>query len=183
MINNDLVWTRCDAAMPDPSQECYWHRYCGLTVTDTWTGVAQGDADHHIALWDYEWAPFKGVKQVIVMRKDLNMRKGKMVAQGAHASMKDLVGRYWSGQLRNAPMDDASILWYGGTFRKICCYVNSEAELDDLYVRAIRAGTRAHMIIDNGATEFNGVKTKTCLAIGPHFDDAFAGLTDTLPLL
>jgi PTH2 family peptidyl-tRNA hydrolase len=28
------------------------------------------------------------VKQVIVMRKDLNMRKGKMVAQGAHASMK-----------------------------------------------------------------------------------------------
>ena len=26
-------------------------------------------------------------KQVIVLRKDLNMRKGKMVAQGAHASM------------------------------------------------------------------------------------------------
>ena len=26
-------------------------------------------------------------KQVIVIRKDLNMRKGKMVAQGAHASM------------------------------------------------------------------------------------------------
>lgn len=28
------------------------------------------------------------VKQVIVIRKDLNMRKGKMIAQGAHASMK-----------------------------------------------------------------------------------------------
>ncbi len=27
-------------------------------------------------------------KQMIVLRKDLNMRKGKMVAQGAHASMK-----------------------------------------------------------------------------------------------
>jgi PTH2 family peptidyl-tRNA hydrolase len=27
-------------------------------------------------------------KQVIVMRKALNMRKGKMIAQGAHASMK-----------------------------------------------------------------------------------------------
>ncbi len=27
-------------------------------------------------------------KQVIVLRKDLNMRKGKMVAQGAHASMR-----------------------------------------------------------------------------------------------
>ena len=31
-------------------------------------------------------------KQVIVLRKDLNMRKGKMVAQGAHASMAALLG-------------------------------------------------------------------------------------------
>ncbi|MFW6312039.1 MAG: peptidyl-tRNA hydrolase [Nanoarchaeota archaeon] len=29
----------------------------------------------------------KAPKQVIIIRKDLNMRKGKMVAQGAHASM------------------------------------------------------------------------------------------------
>ena len=31
------------------------------------------------------------VKQVIIMRKDLCMRKGKMIAQGAHASMKVIV--------------------------------------------------------------------------------------------
>ena len=30
-------------------------------------------------------------KQVIVMRKDLNMRKSKMIAQGAHGSMKVLL--------------------------------------------------------------------------------------------
>lgn len=28
------------------------------------------------------------VKRVIVLRKDLNMRKGKMVSQGAHAALK-----------------------------------------------------------------------------------------------
>ena len=28
------------------------------------------------------------MKQVIILRKDLNMRKGKMVAQGAHASIE-----------------------------------------------------------------------------------------------
>lgn len=28
------------------------------------------------------------VKQVIVMRKDLNMCKGKMISQGSHASLK-----------------------------------------------------------------------------------------------
>jgi peptidyl-tRNA hydrolase len=33
----------------------------------------------------------KESKQVIVMRKDLNMRKGKMVAQGAHASLKAVI--------------------------------------------------------------------------------------------
>lgn len=31
------------------------------------------------------------VKQVIVMRKDLNMRRGKQIAQGAHASMAALL--------------------------------------------------------------------------------------------
>jgi PTH2 family peptidyl-tRNA hydrolase len=39
------------------------------------------------------------------------------------------------------------------------------------------------MIEDNGATEFNGVKTKTCCAIGPHSDEKFEGVTDHLPLL
>jgi peptidyl-tRNA hydrolase len=29
----------------------------------------------------------RDVKQLIVMRTDLNMRKGKMIAQGAHASI------------------------------------------------------------------------------------------------
>ena len=32
-------------------------------------------------------------KQMIVLRKDLNMRKGKMIAQGAHASLKVLLDR------------------------------------------------------------------------------------------
>ena len=33
------------------------------------------------------------VKQIIVIRKDLKMRKGKMCAQAAHASMKVLLDR------------------------------------------------------------------------------------------
>jgi PTH2 family peptidyl-tRNA hydrolase len=39
------------------------------------------------------------------------------------------------------------------------------------------------MIEDNGATEFNGVKTKTCCAIGPAIEEKFVGITDHLPLL
>lgn len=36
----------------------------------------------------------RNVKQVIVMRKDLNMRKGKMIAQGAHASVDALLSLF-----------------------------------------------------------------------------------------
>jgi PTH2 family peptidyl-tRNA hydrolase len=35
-------------------------------------------------------------KQVIIIRKDLNMRKGKMIAQGAHASMKAIFDLMWN---------------------------------------------------------------------------------------
>ena len=33
----------------------------------------------------------KEIKQVIVLRKDLNMRKGKMVAQGGHAILAAII--------------------------------------------------------------------------------------------
>ena len=36
----------------------------------------------------------RAVKQVIVMRKDLNMRKGKMIAQGSHASVDALLSLF-----------------------------------------------------------------------------------------
>jgi len=48
-------------------------------------------------------------KQVIVMRKDLGMRKGKMIAQGAHASLEvllqagDLDAEHGSFTLRTWP--------------------------------------------------------------------------------
>ena len=35
----------------------------------------------------------KEPKQVIVMRKDLNMRKGKIISQGSHVSMKVFLDR------------------------------------------------------------------------------------------
>ena len=38
------------------------------------------------------------VKQVIVMRKDLKMRRGKEIAQGAHASMAFLAKKALAGQ-------------------------------------------------------------------------------------
>jgi PTH2 family peptidyl-tRNA hydrolase len=134
-------------------------------------------------------------KQVIVVRKDLNMRKGKMCAQASHASMSFLTKaggvvdvphsmygmKFQTGDLLGHA--DEMDHWLNNSFKKIVCSVNSEAELIDLHVKAISLGLVSHLITDNGATEFNGIPTKTCLAIGPHWDEKFENLTSHLPLL
>lgn len=73
--------------------------------------------------------------------------------------------------------------WLENSFKKVVCSVDSEEALVALHEKAITLGLVSHLVTDNGATEFNGVPTKTCLAIGPHWDDKFIDLTNHLPLL
>jgi PTH2 family peptidyl-tRNA hydrolase len=123
------------------------------------------------------------VKQVIVMRKDLRMRKGKIASQAAHASMKVLLeqGSPHEGYYR-IPMTPYISEWLGGIFTKICLAVNSEEELDEIYRQAKEACLPVAMIVDNGTTVFNGIKTKTCLAIGPMESEDIDEITGKLSL-
>lgn len=133
-------------------------------------------------------------KQIIVMRKDLNMRRGKQIAQGSHASMAFLTKGMELFQSNDGYEFATDIIygielieeinhWLQNSFRKICVYVNSEEELVAVHQKALDSGLVSHMIEDNGLTEFNGVKTLTCCAIGPHYDEKFEGITNHLPLL
>jgi PTH2 family peptidyl-tRNA hydrolase len=133
-------------------------------------------------------------KQIIVMRKDLNMRKGKMIAQGSHASMAFITrnswiscpknGTYWFNGPQLQPDFAREVNhWLNHSFRKITVYVNSKEELLAVYDKAEEAGLIAYLVTDNGATEFHGVPTLTCCAIGPHLEEKFEGITDHLPLL
>ena len=105
------------------------------------------------------------------MRKDLNMRKGKMISQGAHASMAVILnmGTRISDRFNIDPLPQATKEWLNGSFTKITVYVNSEQELLDVYAKAEAAGTPCAIIKDAGRTEFNGVPTLTCCAIGPDY--------------
>lgn len=128
-------------------------------------------------------------KQVIVIRKDLNMRKGKLAAQAAHAATAAVLHNlarvllyklmYKLGIKASNPL----FHWVNGNFTKICVSVNSEAELDTIYNLAKERGISAYMIVDKGVTEFNNVPTKTCLSIGPAYNAAFIGVTSYLPLM
>lgn len=127
------------------------------------------------------------------MRNDLNMRKGKMVAQGAHASMKVFFDRGDVGRNRAASDPDGWVLsvkltelmkqWVEGRFTKVCARAESEAELIELYEKALAAGLPCAMIEDAGLTEFNGVVTKTCIAIGPDDPAKIDTITGHLKLL
>lgn len=124
-------------------------------------------------------------KQVIVLRKDLNMRKGKMVAQGSHASLAvftKLVQRPYESEM-TIPLTEAMQEWLNDSFRKICVSVNSEKELRDIYEQAEKAGLPCSLMLDNGLTEFGGVPTYTAVAVGPAKDEDINPITGSLPLL
>jgi PTH2 family peptidyl-tRNA hydrolase len=119
------------------------------------------------------------VKQVIVIRNDLNMRKGKMVAQGAHASCSFMSFKLQSGQKLTKEEEQ----WLHGSFAKVCVQCDSEEQLMEIYQQAKDDMLTVHLITDSGRTEFNGVPTKTCLAIGPHAKGKIDKITGSLKLL
>jgi peptidyl-tRNA hydrolase, PTH2 family len=124
------------------------------------------------------------IKQVIVMRHDLKMRRGKQIAQGAHASMSFLTRKLQSRS--SICMDDFSPneqIWIMGSFAKVCVRCNSEEELIGFHDKAMEMGLEVHLITDSGRTEFHGQPTRTCLAIGPDDASKIDQVTGHLELL
>jgi PTH2 family peptidyl-tRNA hydrolase len=132
-------------------------------------------------------------KQVIVVRKDLNMRKGKIAAQVAHAAMLFLVKDAQVVKIVTAEdnkpwrlsrgITDVQRAWLQGLFTKVVVSVNSEAELQDVIAKGRQGGLVVHAVYDSGLTEFHGVTTLTCAAFGPDLPTALEAVTGGLPLL
>ena len=124
------------------------------------------------------------VKQVIVIRRDLKMRRGKEIAQGAHASMMFLSLMVQQRLLDGGrtQMSPAQQEWIMGRFTKVCVQVPDEAALLAVAEEARKAGLECHVVTDAGLTEFGGVPTNTCLAIGPDEADKIDMVTGKLQL-
>jgi PTH2 family peptidyl-tRNA hydrolase len=125
------------------------------------------------------------VKQVIVMRKDLNLSKGRLVTQGAHASIAFLTNKMKNNlsspeALWWVNLSQAEKEWIYGTFYKICVGVDSEKELLDIGYNAVMIGLSVKYI-----EETNGFDkpTITCLAIGPDYSSKIDPVTKHLKLL
>lgn len=114
------------------------------------------------------------IKQVILIRKDLTMRRGKEIAQGSHASMAFLSEQLLqsgidesNSQSFTVKLSDIEKAWLSKGMAKVCLRVNSEQELLEYHQKALDAGLGSHLIQDSGRTEFKGQPTYTACAIGP----------------
>ena len=135
-------------------------------------------------------------KMMIVMRRDLKMRKGKIAAQAGHACIDAVLmalskeGRMNDFEItadglslkqiekESTPLSD----WFLYGCAKVCVYVDGEDALLEIAKKAEDRGIIASVITDAGMTEFHGQPTKTCLALEPLPAGVADELTGALPL-
>ena len=111
-------------------------------------------------------------KQVILVRKDLKLPKGKMAAQSAHAA------------LDAALKSDKRVMqdWLSEGGKKIVLAVADEKELLKHFSVAKDAGLPASLIIDAGHTVVAPL-TKTCAGIGPAEERKIDAITGHLKMI
>jgi PTH2 family peptidyl-tRNA hydrolase len=122
-------------------------------------------------------------KQIIVVRRDLKMRRGKECAQSGHAAIGFIEKRLDLNETKQSiKLTDAEISWFLNGTKKVTCQVDSLRELLDIAKKAKDAGVQCNIITDSGHTEFHMEPTITCLAIGPDFDSKIDVITGNLKL-
>lgn len=124
------------------------------------------------------------LKQVLVIRHDLKMRRGKSVSQGSHAS-----GEFMREQLLAVidggkhTLSENEIMWMRVGMAKITLRTDSEEQFNAIRDHALELGLKVRIITDSGRTEFKNVPTITALAIGPDCAATIDKVTGDLTLL
>ncbi|MFW9855798.1 MAG: peptidyl-tRNA hydrolase Pth2 [Candidatus Thorarchaeota archaeon] len=113
-------------------------------------------------------------KQVIILRKDLKMSRGKAAAQASHASVAAAV------KVLREKRDQFEAWWRTGQM-KVILGVDSETELLDLEKQLRSTGVIVEKINDAGRTQLPP-GTTTALGIGPHVREDVEKITSTLKL-
>lgn len=118
----------------------------------------------------------KKQKIVIVIRRDLDLSPGKLIAQAVHAALR-------VGKLPQYPSQFSSVADEAFGPEPICivCYVKREKDLISLGERAVLAGLPCGLQTDAGFTEVEK-GTITALAIGPDEEEKINRITKGLQI-
>jgi len=114
------------------------------------------------------------IKQVIVVRTDLEMGKGKIAAQVGHACVLG------AENVRRSNPDWFDEWWKGQ--EKIVVKVTSLKELDNVKKNAIDLNLPWSEVTDAGHTQIEP-GTTTCISIGPAPSELIDKITGNLKLL
>ena len=115
-----------------------------------------------------------GIKQVIVVRTDLDMGKGKIAAQVGHACVLG------AEHVRKSNPEWFSQWWEGQ--EKIVLKVSSLKELEQVKQDAIELELPWSEVTDAGHTQISP-GTTTCISIGPAPEEKIDKITGDLKLL
>lgn len=130
----------------------------------------------------------KDTKQVIVVRCDLKMVRGKEDAQVAHASgafiFRQLQRQMQTGKTSRFQvfLSKPEVEWILGSYAKVVLVAHSQEELLEIKEKALKEGLVVQEIVDSGRTQFNGIPTLTCIAIGPDYTDRIDLVTGHLKM-
>ena len=112
------------------------------------------------------------MKQVILVRADIKMPKGKCAAQCSHAAVEATL---------KSPKRKVE-RWREDGMKKIVLKVKDRRELGQYKKKAEQAGLITALIKDAGHTVFKR-PTITCLAIGPDDEEVIDEVTSALKML
>lgn len=114
-------------------------------------------------------------KQVIVVRVDLNMSKGKLAGQVAHASV-------WAYDKALTYDFAGTHIWLHGLAKKIICQAPSDKEIREIGAKCDGIGIPFKLVYDAGLTEIPA-GTLTAIGIGPVHEELINKVTGNLKLL
>ncbi len=112
------------------------------------------------------------MKQVILMRQDLKLPKGKMAAQTAHAAVEAVL-KTDKTKLKK---------WHSEGQKKVVLKIKDDKELYKYIQQAKDQGLTTSTITDAGKTVIKP-GTVTCGAIGPDKEEEIDLITGNLPMM
>ncbi len=115
------------------------------------------------------------LKQVIIIRTDIEMGKGKVVAQGCHASLMSYLEA-------DKAHKDVAEEWLRNGEKKIVLKIDDYEKMKRLFDAFKYKGIPCALVSDAGLTQLPP-NTKTALGIGPWKSSEIDAFTSALKLL
>lgn len=179
-IVEKLGWTTARCALDD--KQTLW-----MPSTDVEILKLDEPNDTRINIFKIQWSGLSGAlgeikiddsktmySMTLIVRKDLDMMRGKVRAQCAHAALGACHQQFDSKKVKN-------FLNASNNQQTVTLEVNSLAELEEINEKSLAAGLNTYVQLDAGYTQVPA-NTPTVLAIGPDDPERIHVITENLKL-